>query len=687
MKKMLIRILALTLCFLFLLPIVACGDKDPDTEKSSPSDSEKPSEPGTSQEPASSEAEPASSEESPSESEPEDTRQVVGQAELLQKLTSSPYSDNIRTETSLGLSDPSVVGIDESKINDVLYPVPADSEFAADHIYVVTDYGISTTSEENSKKFNNLMKSLQEVEGPKKVVFPAGVYPFLTTLKIENVNDCYICSDNPNQNFEIRMVSWCAGIDVRNCSNLHFNNYDFDYEIPTTVTGKVVSSSINGSNQLQVVIKINDEFDLNHKNYNGGKVNWGSYMEYTYDEATQRYYPDIHGNLLYNSTGDQIKNMADGVYNATNHQLTMTFKAGAGKEVAKDTVVSICYTMYEYFGFHASDCQNIYMESINLYHTAGMAVGMSNVTNIYVNRLHLALREGSTRLVTATADGFHTGDSHGEMILTNCVFESSHDDCMNIKNSYQKVLSAMPKQVNYDASSATLNVEVGDVIEIYDNSTLRFVGAYTVTKVDTTKKAYTVKERIEEFETLQNFLICLPSKAASLTIRNCFFGHKRNRGMLIQTRNVEISSCTFQNLIMGPIMIFSVIDIFGEGIMPGTAYVKNNKFLNCNGSDIYVFARGKGGGAVGTIKDIHVENNFFYLSHGTPVALANASNSSVTNNLIYNAQVSRGINVWEVDSVSIKDNCSIGGRDGFNLLDIEDSAQNVTENNNQQKAE
>ena len=44
--------------------------------------------------------------------------------------------------------------------------------------------------------------------------------------------------------------------------------------------------------------------------------------------------------------------------------------------------------------------------------------------------------------MTATADGLHCMNCTGDIVITGCVFEASHDDCMNINGRYLTVKSS-----------------------------------------------------------------------------------------------------------------------------------------------------------------------------------------------------------------------------------------------------
>ncbi len=612
--------------------------------------------------------------ESDSESETE-TQSEMGAltpGELSDRLGASIYAETLTATGFVGLSDPSAVGIDPTA-DKTLYPTPADADCV--RVCLVTEHGITTGGTENTARFNALMQELASVEGVKKVIFPVGVYPFEGTLHIDGAEDLYICSDTPGEPFEIRMTEWCQGVSVSNCRNLHINDLAFDYATPTAITGEVVASTVN-----TVTVKVDEGYDLTDPRYSDGKVNYGSYMEFVLDDATGKYIPDKDGNLLYNSTGDGIKNISDGTYNPDTRELTLTFLS-LGR-VKNGTRVNVAYTMYEYFGMYATACENIYLENAHFYHTAGMCFGADNTENIYLNRFYLSPRDG--RLMTATADGLHFNTCTGEIVLTNSVLEYSHDDCLNIKGPYAAVGNLLEGGIEYHRSP-DIHLSIGDVVDMYEIATFRYVGSFTVTGLEGAlgKNICSVKEPVPAGPAGE-YMICNASRSPSFTAQNCFFGNKRNRGMLIQCRDVEISNCTFRNIVHGAIQILSVADVFAEGIMPRDVVVKNNKFLGNAIEDVHIFTWGRGGTTPGTIRNVTVTNNYFGGTGAYPVDILGGGAITVEANLFAPVRgVRSAVMVRKSLDITVRNNLSLPERvSGYKTVNLDDTVQDiVTEGN------
>lgn len=612
MGKKLQKILAFLLVISMMLSFAACNGKPPKTSDTPTDDT--PSEDQNTP--------PDNKEENPNDKD--DTVKYKPLADYLKEMSLTPYRVDATVKEQLGLSDASVVGVDEERYkNEELYPVPEDS-FFGDKIYNVWDYGIVPNGEANAQKLNELIISLADVEGPKKIVFKPEVYLIEKTIKIENVEDVYITSEDPTKHFEVRLTSWFQGFSINYCENLHINYMDYDYVISPTVAGEIIGTDIVNKH---ITLKIYDEFDLSHPLYNGGFFNRShSYVEFKPDHNGE-YVPYNH--MLYNNDVSVVS------YDHETREITLRVSTNSIEDVEIGTRGSIAYTMYDYFGMHIRGVDGMYFEDVNMYTAGGMGFG-SVKNNLYMNRVDLNVREGSTRLMTATADGLHCIDCP-EVKVTNSTFQYSHDDSMNIKGYYLSVTRVDGRTITLKCTSDTdIPVRVGDVLEIYETEKFGSRGVYTVEEsVEISAREFIVTlDKDPEYDLLG----CIAgnvSRATKLHLENSILGNKRNRGMLVQCRDSVIKGNTFRNIMHGTICIFTIRDSFNEGICPNNVQVINNKFLGGTAGVIFYNYGTSGVGTPGTLKNMKVDNNFFYGTTAT-VDIKNTADSSVSNNLFYN---------------------------------------------------
>jgi hypothetical protein len=611
---------------------------------------------------------------------------MLPQTKLLNNLKDSVFSDYMDSESNIGLSDISAVGVNKTEYEKIKYPVLSDSSFIT--IYNVADFGVLPENENNSTALNTFLEILKAVEGLKKVYFPEGTYKFNRTINISGIEDLYFCGNNTDFIF----TSWCSAFSINDSENIHVNDINIDYNPSPTVSGVIKNCNIETKT---IVISLYDEFDLTNSLYKSGTINYGSYIEFRYDEATQCYIPDENGNLKYNSTGDKIKSIISGSYNAAENELNLTFTDIKNAEAG--TLVSIAFTMYEYAGILIKECENMFFESCNLYTTPGMAFICESVKNLYLNNTNIMLRAESKRLMTATADGLHCVDCYGDLVVTNSLYEYSHDDAINICSFYKEIGSNQAKTIVCAATSIATNypIEKGDTIDIYDPSNFELKGTYTVTDVTNSMLTYTITVDKVITYSLTGCLVGNATRCPKLYINNNIFKNKRNRGILAQVRDSEISNNTFINIIHGSISIHSALDIFAEAIVPKNIVVKNNKFLGNNGGyglsgDVSVFAYGNNGTVSGVISGIEIYNNFFYNGCQSGISLSGTSNSIIKDNLFFDIcrktssdDYLTAIKLNTSNNLTVNNNCAIfSNKTEKFILMRKNNIESITETNN-----
>lgn len=664
MNRKLLRILCLALCGIVTgVGVCACTPADPGTTDTDAADTEAPT--------GGVETVPETAAETETTPEPSAALTPYQVADLLRAgHNQTPVAEH----DACGLSDPSVVGLNEVELNTVLYPAPADDTCRT--IVHVADYGITPENENNSKAFDKMMMDLADTVGRVKILFKPETYRFDSTIKITGVSRMCFCSEEAGKPFTFLMTEWTPGIRVTDSSDVQFVDMALDYETPSAVSGVIVSAA-----DKSVVIRVDDAFDLTDPHYRGGKVYYGSYMEFMKDADTGDFTPDPNGNLLYNSTGDGIRNIETGKYDADTHELTLTFKNEI-KKPAEGTRVNVAYTMYDNCGIDFAGCRNAKLESVHVYHTTGMAIAVTNTENVYLNRVFISPREGSPMLMTATADCFHCISCTGEIVVTSCRFELSHDDAMNINGRFLTVTGNKGDTITVE--SLNVPVSVGDELELLSKDDLHVVGTVTVQAIK--GNTLTCDGVTDD---MKDCFVGNITTSASLTVRNCFFGNKRNRGMLIQTRRVLIENCIFRNIVHGPIQVLCVPSSFGEGICPVDVTIRNNKFIGCAGTDVNVFSwAANGRKAAGVIRDVTVTNNYFNRSIYYPVQVSTGGNVTVDHNLFDNVCAAASgmstralIRVTESCDVKVSDNCAVTMPKKFTLTNEREVARDKLSEN------
>lgn len=580
--------------------------------------------------------------------------------EVINRLNSSAFSNEIECKENIGLNDMKNVGVNKNRFeNETLYLIPEGT------IYLAEDYNITPLGENNSGNLSSLLASLVNVKGNKIIKFKQGVYKFSATVDTDGIEDLYLVGDNT----EFLYSGWGTYFEAKVSKNIMISNISFDMEYSPTIAG-IVKRVDRINNNPVVVLDIPNEFDLTQSLYQNWQNKTCSYMECYYDEKTDGYVPNRNGNLFYNSpSSSNIKGVYGANYSSSSKELAITlnenfaYRTKDYADPAIGTKVSFAYTMYENHGFHFVNCENVYFENVNVYTTGGMGFRVENGKNFYLNRTNFATKKGSNRIMTCTADIIHTIGLEGDLNITNCLLEESHDDALNIKSFYTKVTSINASSKEIDISQTqnevAINYEIGDTIDVYNPENMEFIDTFKIVDLTKIGTSYTLTVDKRPSKVKENYTVGNASKITKMTLDNCIIRNKRNRGILLQSRDSKIINCTFQNVVMGAIQVLAVNDIFREAIVPQNIEIYNNKFLN-NYNDLSVFAYGDNPSkcVTGTLKNVDIHNNYFFNGVGNTIWILANGNTKIHDNLIhYNKALTSVImNIENSSSINVYNN-------------------------------
>ncbi len=580
--------------------------------------------------------------------------------EVINRLNSSAFSNEIECKENIGLNDMKNVGVNKNRFeNETLYLIPEGT------IYLAEDYNITPLGENNSGNLSSLLASLVNVKGNKIIKFKQGVYKFSATVDTDGIEDLYLVGDNT----EFLYSGWGTYFEAKVSKNIMISNISFDMEYSPTIAG-IVKRVDRINNNPVVVLDIPNEFDLTQSLYQNWQNKTCSYMECYYDEKTDGYVPNRNGNLFYNSpSSSNIKGVYGANYSSSSKELAITlnenfaYRTKDYADPAIGTKVSFAYTMYENHGFHFVNCENVYFENVNVYTTGGMGFRVENGKNFYLNRTNFATKKGSNRIMTCTADIIHTIGLEGDLNITNCLLEGSHDDALNIKSFYTKVTSINASSKEIDISQTqnevAINYEIGDTIDVYNPENMEFIDTFKIVDLTKIGTSYTLTVDKRPSKVKENYTVGNASKITKMTLDNCIIRNKRNRGILLQSRDSKIINCTFQNVVMGAIQVLAVNDIFREAIVPQNIEIYNNKFLN-NYNDLSVFAYGDNPSkcVTGTLKNVDIHNNYFFNGVGNTIWILANGNTKIHDNLVhYNKALTSVImNIENSSSINVYNN-------------------------------
>ena len=620
--------------------------------------------------------------------------------QFLAGLEEDAYTNSALTDTVYGLEDPDNVGIRAENIKE-LYPKRADDEFETGTVFSFDE----SSSETDTEQFNRLIAEAYAVNQQGKDVkikFPDRTVEFDVNSSVSS--DAYHTftlsgfdglwlegGENTLLNFRAT-TAWKGAFAFNDCTDVQINDIRIDYPVTPSLTGTVIARNADART---VTVSLPQEFDETVEAFETYPTlinQLQSFIEYDVLTGGPR-----DGGIITIASENSIQSYTYGKDDSGGNTVTFTFSEGYASTFRErlpviGNKIAFAHTMYATNGFTIKNAENFTFENVRIDSCPGMAIDI-NSENAYLNRVSIEPSRG--RLMSSTADGMHMRACTGEVKITACRIVGTHDDAVNVKSGYYYTLSPTFSYINREititkASEANAMPEPGDVIEIYRRSNFELVASTTVESCTGNENEYVIKiaTRLPQAD-YTDCIVMNASDCCALTFSDNYVADKRNRGILVQTRNAVLENNTFCNVGHGSFMICSTVSIFNEAGVPGDITVRNNKLINNSylgsgslAGDIAAFAEGETGVAVaGTIKDVHIYNNYVTRAGMAAVSLrAVGGDSYVRGNLFYNVAYNTtnelmfvAVNLNNAENIRIEGNYNYNttGNDAFSGIGLE----------------
>lgn len=557
---------------------------------------------------------------------------TAGSQDVIHKLLSADAEQiPVEEHEFVGLSDVSAVGVNGTRFQTEEVLSIKESDF--DTVLNAADYGVvADDGKDDSLAVMRAVAAVKSaaVEGKSVLLkLPKGELDFVESLNETDRTCAVLLSGLKNVTllgdetlFTIHGAT--VGIKALDCENLAIKGISYDYGRTPFSVGDVTASTENS-----VTVQFRDHYPITPE------TNFNDYLEY--DKFS--YVPRANGNFMLKS---DITNVAiDG------QSVTFTFSGAINKPV-NGTLVVVSHYTYSYNAFQINDCKDVALENIDVYATAGMGLVLETTENATINRFNVRLKPNTDRLMSATADGLHLAACRGEVKITNCLVENTHDDAFNIKSGHYYNVGQINREEN-TLKCATINymhaVKAGDKLNVYEKN-LKFVTQIEVAETlsaDGTGTVVRIKDAIPAAVT-SDHIIANASSAPSVVFENNVIRNKRNRGILLQTEHAILRNNAFFNVGHGAISITTEAAQFNEAIVPQDILIESNKIVGCNsmgggvGGDINLTAYGQNWTAApaGAMKNITVCNNFIGNTSKRAIGITSAAEVTIADNCIYN---------------------------------------------------
>lgn len=400
-------------------------------------------------------------------------------------------------------------------------------------------------------------------------------------LLFEDMKDLVIDGKGATLMFHGKMTT----IALEHCKNLTFQNLQVDFERPagseitfTQVDGNEVEVKVHRDTRYEIV---NDRMTLYGE---GWRSNRNHCIEYDPADETFRY--SQGWNVLSASKAKEI------APNVIHFNVQKEYSPKVGNTL---TIRDIIRDQVGWFIFESSD---ITLSQIQMHYMHGLGIVSQYTRNITMDRVKCMPREGSDRLLAASADMMHYSGCSGKIRIDSCYFAGAQDDPINVHGTNLRVVEKLDghtvKLRFMHGQSYGYNAYFeGDTVAFVRASTMeRFASACVVSVKRLTDRTVEVafdrdipKELELNHDCVEN-ISCTPE----VEIRNCYFTRTSTRGTLMTTpRKVIIANNTYYKTGMSAILIEGDAEGWYESGPVKDVLIQNNIFIDCayNGGPEY----------------------------------------------------------------------------------------------------
>lgn len=278
-------------------------------------------------------------------------------------------------------------------------------------------------------------------------------------------------------------------------------------------------------------------------------------------------------------------------------------------------------------GLFITESSDMTLYRVNMHYMHGLGIVNQYVKNITMDHVNCMPPEGSGRILAASADMMHYSGCSGKISITDCRFEGSHDDPINIHGTNLRIIEKL------DAQTLKLRFMHGQsygFAAFHEGDEVAFVRAkrmqrYASSKVLSVKRLSDreVELRLDSpvpsdvelnLDCIEN-MTCTPE----VDIRNNYFTRTCARGVLLTTpRKAVIENNTFYKTGMSAILIEGDAEGWYESGPVCDVLIRNNTFIDCayqGGPGNAVIALNPSNTLISPNQPVHknvrIENNVF----------------------------------------------------------------------------
>jgi hypothetical protein len=251
----------------------------------------------------------------------------------------------------------------------------------------------------------------------------------------------------------------------------------------------------------------------------------------------------------------------------------------------------------DHAGIFILDSQNIAVRSLALRHTSGLGILCQHSADLEFTGVDAVPSPG--RVFAGHDDGIHVSNCRGHVAITGCRFAGLMDDPINVHGTSVRIIGILTAdrlrcQFMHPESVGMSFARDGDSISFLDRRSLVSRSTAVVRQVETRDPTIfdiafdrPLPDGLIVDDALENL-----SWAPDLTVRDCWFGCSRARGLLVSTPGrVRIEGNRFESS-GSAILIAGDANYWFESGAVRDVLIRGNHFADiCNSSD-YQFTEG-----------------------------------------------------------------------------------------------
>jgi len=315
--------------------------------------------------------------------------------------------------------------------------------------------------------------------------------------------------------------------------------------------------------------------------------------------------------------------------------------------------VVVRHQVYGYDAFTFVGCNNVQMDNVTVNAVPGMGVSGANCRDVTIRRLKVIPSDGGW--MSATADAMHFNACRGQITVEDSELAGMGDDAINIHAMYGLV-TARIDDYTLAVGRARMHPYYDKIRAIWDapqkGDTLEYSGGAEPLLAQGQLHVADAHQDNAQQRTIIQFTETLPvdvgvstvlsnlSTSPSVRIRRCKVHSNRARGLLLQSRDMIVEDCTFEDISGAGIQICTDAADWWESMGTRDVTVQRCNFRRCNfgvacrsaALDIFSDLPAGKQAAAGVHQRLHILNNTFEGNTGAAIHVGSTDTAEVRGN-------------------------------------------------------